>query len=112
MRALLTNMLTFMPAGIANATPGARQRWKAHKWRYPSYQYRTEFMMTHKRTSRKLRPLNADGRECLRFLCNGSTVHALNPVPAKNEPQQLEDVRCSLIGNTFHGGWSRYWLRH
>ena len=29
---------------------------------------------------------------------------ALNPANAKNEPQLLEDTRCSLLGNTWHAG--------
>lgn len=33
-----------------------------------------------------------------------ATRYALNPTKAKTDPQALEDVRCCLIGNTFHPG--------
>ena len=35
MRALPKGKPTHLPTGIANATPGALRRWKAHAWRYP-----------------------------------------------------------------------------
>ena len=38
------------------------------------------------------------------FLGRGATQFALNPTKAKQDPQALEDVRCSLIGNSFHAG--------
>ena len=38
------------------------------------------------------------------FIGREATRYALNPTKAKADPQALEDVRCSLIGNTFHSG--------
>ena len=37
-------------------------------------------------------------------LGKGATVHALNPVKTKADPQLAEDTQCSLVGNTFHAG--------
>ena len=38
------------------------------------------------------------------FLGQGCTRYAFNFIKAKTDPTALEDVRCSLIGNTFHAG--------
>ena len=38
------------------------------------------------------------------FLGQGATRYALNPTVAKDDPVRFEDVRCSLIGNSFHAG--------
>ena len=46
----------------------------------------------------------SDEREVLMFLGQGATRFALNPTKAEADPVELEDIRCSLIGNTFHAG--------
>ena len=43
-------------------------------------------------------------RETLMFLGKGFTKCCLNPVKAKEQSEAYEDVRNSLIGNSFHAG--------
>ena len=91
-----------MPAGIASTPSDARRRWKAHDWRYPPYQYKTAFCFRHKQKKRLVRVASANEREVLMFLGAGLTKYAVNPTKVKGAPQELEDIRCSLIGNSFH----------
>ena len=74
MRALPKKKETFMPAGIDNAPPDARKRWKAHAWRYPPYQYRREFCFSKRQQGAiavGLRVATATEREVLMFLGRG-----------------------------------------
>ena len=104
MRAIPKGKPTYMPAGINAATPAARRRWREHAWRYPPYQYRTEYMMRSKKQPQSLRPVSATEREALMYLGRGATQFALNPVEIKRQPQLLEDTRCSLVGNSLNAG--------
>ena len=38
------------------------------------------------------------------FLGKGATRFAINPIQVSEDPVACEDVRCSLIGNSFHAG--------
>ena len=60
--------------------------------------------MRHKKNARLLRPLSAQEREILMFLGKGATAFACNTGSTKANPQECEDIRCSLIGNSFHAG--------
>ena len=104
MRALPKRKEIYLPSGISLTPAQARGRWKAHKWRYPPYHYKTEFCLRKRRQPRLLRVLNADKRETVMFLGRGATLYALNPTKAKLDPQLLEDERCILVGNSFHAG--------
>ena len=107
MRALPKRKQTLMPAGIDNAPPDAKARWKAHAWRYPPYQYRREFSFARRGQGVKaaqLRVATATEREVLMFLGRDHTRLCINPVAAKADPQALEDARCCLVGNSFHAG--------
>ena len=104
MRALPKAKETFKPAGIALTPSDARRRWRADLWRYPPYQYKVQFCFRHKKRSRILRVASSREREVLMFLGEGMTTYVMNPTHVKSAAQEYEDLRCSLIGNSFHAG--------
>ena len=104
MRSIPKRSETYLPSGIESTPSDARKRWARDEWRYPPYQYKKEFCLRRTRNTGELRLVNSEERETLMFLGRGSTRFALNPTKAKQDPVGLEDIRCSLIGNSFHAG--------
>ena len=104
MRSIPKTKETYLPSGIQSTPADARKRWEADQWRYPPYQYRTEYCLRRIAAPHELRLLCAEEREVLMFLGQGVTKYAINPTKAQENPVELEDVRCSLVGNSFHAG--------
>ena len=104
MRALLKKKETYKPAGISLTPPDARRRWRADLWRHPPCQYKLHFCFRHKRRNRILRVASSREREIFMFLGEGMTTYVMNPTRIKDATQEYEDLRCSLIGNSFHAG--------
>ena len=104
MRSIRKAKRGFLPAGLAATPAGARSRWKRDRWRFPPYQYKTKYCMRNTGQPNKLRVLFPTEREILMYLGKSFTTHALNPVKAKDNPEQFQDVRASWIGISFHAG--------
>ena len=96
---------TYLPSGIPSPPADARKRWEADQWRYPPYQYRTEYCLRRISPPHELRLLCAEEREVLMFLGKGVTKYAINPTKAQENPVELEDVRCSLVGTLSMQEW-------
>ena len=104
MRAIPKKKETYLPSGIEGTPADARKRWAEDEWRYPPYQYKREFCIRRTRPPHELRLLSANEREVLMFLGKGATKFAVNPTQVGQDPVSYEDIRCSLIGNSFHAG--------
>eukprot|EP00435_Cladocopium_sp_Y103_P030320 s1304_g7.t1 len=89
------------PAGLEHTPEEARQRWRDHSFRYPPYTYKSEYMIT--KDGQEPRPLLASEREALMGFERDHTVELARKVPVSQEDkEELEDQRCSALGNSFH----------
>ena len=79
------------PAGIAHTPPEARARWMKDDFRFPPYTYKDEFCMER---NGHLRVACAAEREILMGFAPGHT--------RLRKRNLSEDVRCSMVGNSFH----------
>ena len=89
-----------MPAGLARADSSCRSSWESHSFRYPPYQYRSEFLVFHP-DEESGRLLNADERELLMGYGKGHALMCASASNAKANLQAYEDERCSLVGDSF-----------
>ena len=88
------------PAGIGSADEPAKERWVEGAYRYPPYTYAEAYMVNE---NQLLRPLNASEREVLMGFPKGFTLALAKKAPtSEQEVQELEDARCSALGNSFH----------
>eukprot|EP00438_Fugacium_kawagutii_P017412 Skav229251 [mRNA] locus=scaffold2154:301110:302876:+ [translate_table: standard] len=89
------------PAGLSHTPEEAQQRWVAHQHRYPPYTYKDEFVLTN--VNGQKRVLNANERELLMGFARGHTLAlAKKPPETLAQQQELEDLRCGALGNSFH----------
>ncbi len=79
------------PAGIGHTPPDARSRWESDDFRYPPYTKKSEFCMEK---NGHLRVASASEREILMGFSQGHT--------RLRKRKLSEDVRCSMVGNSFH----------
>ena len=100
MKAIVRTRAPPMPAGLARADSSCRSRWESHSFRYPPYQYRSEFLVFHP-DEESGRLLNADERELLMGYGKGHTLMCASASNAKANLQAYEDERCSLVGDSF-----------
>ncbi len=92
-----------------------RQRWRSDSYRYPPYQYEFWNGVFHRdaagvnkippvplatKTTR-WRPLEPYKREVRLGFAWGHTAAALPKALRESRPRESEDVRCSLLGNSF-----------
>jgi len=87
---------------LERCAPHEVARWKEHKYRFPPYQYKDD--MCIQQPDGSLRPPSAAERERLLDFTHHFTATALPTRARKQSPEALEDVRCSLLGNSFHCG--------
>ena len=88
------------PAGLSRADSWTRARWEDHGFRYPPYQYRSEYLV-YSPAIDKTRMLDASEREILMGYGFGHTCMAMSASEAKSNKQKYEDERCSLVGDSF-----------
>ena len=88
------------PAGISRTDARCRARWEAEDFRFPPYQYKSDYLLWDEKLQR-CRLLNANEREILMGYGAGHTTVAWSASQAKQNPQGFEDERCSLIGDSF-----------
>eukprot|EP00438_Fugacium_kawagutii_P000055 Skav215901 [mRNA] locus=scaffold1542:116365:121392:- [translate_table: standard] len=87
------------PAGIDRVDQNAILRWQADDFRFPPYQYDERFLIW---VQNRWRLLNSEEREILHGLGPGHTSLGWNAGQIKNDPLGYEDVRKSLVGDSFN----------
>ena len=87
------------PAGISRCSAETLQRWREHEFRYPPYQYKEKFLLHHAALPSRL--LDASERELLLGFGAGHTTSCMSASEVKKSYTDYEDVRCSLIGDSF-----------
>jgi len=87
------------PRGFESCATHELERWAAHEFRYPPYQYKDRNGVW---TPDGWRPLNANERERRMGYDTGHTLAALTKEELRRNPQRAEDTRCALVGNAFY----------
>lgn len=87
------------PAGLSRTTAQTQQRWAEDQFRYPPYQYKDQFLVTH--SVQPARLLDSSERELLLGFGPGHTASCLSASEAKRSYRDYEDIRCSLCGDSF-----------
>ncbi len=87
------------PAGLNRADQDCIDRWRADCSRYPLYQYKEEYVIWT--ADGKWRLLNSEEREILRGYGASHTAVCWSASDIKANPTRYEDVRCSLLGDSF-----------
>lgn len=86
------------PAGFNRAGHDAILRWQADDFRFPPYQYRDDFIIW---TNNRWRLINSGERELLHGMGFQHTALAWAAGDIKRDPVGYEDVRKSLVGDSF-----------
>lgn len=100
------------PAGLEQCDEEARHRWERDEFRFAPYQYQWKYGMIEKGIWRV--PSSTERERLLGFPVD-HTRTALKTGEAKDNPRQLEDLRLSMLGNSFQTGVVAYlagWLLH
>lgn len=87
------------PAGLTRTDEATQSRWRSDEYRYPPYQYKSAFLLHH--ASLPPRVLDSSERELLMGFGPGHTLSCMSASEAKKSKRFLEDVRCSLVGDSF-----------
>ena len=87
------------PAGLNRADQDCVDRWRADHFRYPPYQYKEEYVIWTE--GGKWRLLNSEEREILHGYGASHTAVCWSASDIKANPTEYEDVRCSLLGDSF-----------
>ena len=86
------------PAGINRVDMNGKLRWEADNFKFPPYQYHEKFIIW---VGEKWRLISAQERELLHGLGYNHTVLCMNANDIKRSPQEFEDLRKTLIGDSF-----------
>eukprot|EP00438_Fugacium_kawagutii_P023130 Skav208787 [mRNA] locus=scaffold931:260209:264566:- [translate_table: standard] len=86
------------PAGLRRASSDAVARWRADSFRYPPYQYKSEYVLW---SEAGWRLLNSSERELLHGLGWQHTSLCWSASDIKKDEVGYEDQRCSLVGDGF-----------
>lgn len=87
------------PAGYDRVDCDAHLRWEADAFRFPPYQYDYRFIIW---VGDRWRLLDSSERELLHGLGAGHTSLCWNASQIKQDPQGFEDVKKSLVGDSFN----------
>eukprot|EP00435_Cladocopium_sp_Y103_P046259 s2759_g13.t1 len=87
------------PAGLNRTDQATRDRWAHDCFRYPPYQYKSQFLVHS--SGQPPRLLDASEREILLGFGPGHTSSCLNASEMKQNFQKYEDLRCTLCGDSF-----------
>ena len=104
------------PAGISRCDERCLQRWYSDSYRFPPYQYKYEFLLSH--PSKGLRYLSGEERDLLLGFGWQHTRAAMSASQVKQSPHDFEDARLTLCGDSFSMlsfGWiisqlCRFWV--
>ncbi len=86
------------PAGLNRCDWDCQQRWIAERYRYPPYQFKDQYLIWKQD---RWRLIDSTERELLHGYGFGHTLPALSASKIKVDPRGYEDIRCSLIGDSF-----------
>lgn len=86
------------PAGIGRCDDDTISRWRADSFRYPPYQYKSQYILY---SNDSWRLIDASERELLHGYGWSHTAICLSASDIKKDFQAYEDLRCSLIGDSF-----------
>ena len=87
------------PAGLGRCDLDTRQRWEADCFRFPPYQYKEKFLFWK---GNQWRLMSASERELLHGMGFDHTSLCLNANDIKRDPVYFEDLRKSLLGDSFN----------
>eukprot|EP00438_Fugacium_kawagutii_P036840 Skav204450 [mRNA] locus=scaffold1298:250701:254168:+ [translate_table: standard] len=86
------------PAGLERVSADGRLRWEADSFRFPPYQYGDRFIIW---INNRWRLLSATERELLHGLGYEHTALCWSASDIKRNPLEYDDVRKSLVGDSF-----------
>ena len=86
------------PAGLQRCSESTLGRWEADEFRYPPYQYSEEFVVWK---GNQWRLLDSTERELLLGYGWKHTELCLSASDIKRDARSYEDIRCSLLGDSF-----------
>ena len=86
------------PAGLDRCDHDTCLRWRADKFKYPPYQYKDQYVLY---SSSTWRLLDSCERELLHGYGYDHTAVCLSASDIKRSHEEYEDLRCSLIGDSF-----------
>ena len=95
--------------GRDRTSPAGLKLWAAERWKYSPYHYMSPNIV---RDDKGWRTLNSEEREVLLDFRKRHTITCMATRARKVEPQQLEDERCGLLGDSFSCGSVAYLLQH
>lgn len=98
MKAIKRNQPPPRPAGLERTPSDGVARWRADSYRYPPYQYKSQYILW---SDRGWRLLEASERELLHGYGYGHTSVCMSASDIKKDPELYEDARCSLVGDSF-----------
>ena len=87
------------PAGIHKCDEETLNRWRSDRFRFPPYQYKPQHLVWHPKGGGRI-PSIAERERALGFPI-GFTANTGPKDQIKSQPQQHEDKRLSLLGNTW-----------
>ena len=87
------------PAGLNKCDFDTQQRWEADSFRFPPYQYKEKYLFWK---NNQWRVMSAAERELLHGMGYEHTVLCLNANDIKRDPLYFEDLRKSLVGDSFN----------
>lgn len=86
------------PAGLDRCDRDTCLRWRADKFKFPPYQYKSQYVLY---SENSWRLLDAQERELLHGYGFDHTAVCLSASDIKQGKERYEDLRCSLIGDSF-----------
>ena len=92
----------FKPAGIDSCSFLDLLKWKEDRYRFPPYVYRFDNGVEHRKKGWRL--LRIQEKEAQMGFPVDFTIHACKKQERKTQPIMCDDVRMSLIGNSWHIG--------
>ena len=98
MKAIKRSVPPPKPAGLDRTPAPARERWEADSFKYPPYQYKDPYVIW---SPKGWRLLEASERELLHGYGYGHTSLCFSASEIKKSFEAYEDMRCSLIGDSF-----------
>ena len=87
------------PAGLQRVSNDGKLRWQANEYRFPPYQYDDRFVVW---VNHKWRLISAVERELRHGLGYNHTCFCWNAGDIKRDPKGYEDMRKTLIGDSFN----------
>ena len=86
------------PARLARTPEDARARWRDDEFRFPPYQYQSQFLLSN---GESLRCVNSGEREILMGFGPQRAHFCFPASEIKKSAEKYEDERLSLIGDSF-----------